>query len=287
MADLPPVGLIDAPPGTRGFHLAAPFADEQPSLERAWQGLRPHLLTVAVIILIIGGLNLLGYVLANLLFGSGPGPGAGMGQSSSADLNTSVRVALHQLLQISFTLAANLVGVLLTAVPALNYATGKVITPATALRLLAQRPLRYFLAGVLATVWIVVGLLLCVLPGLAIAMVMPVYINRIFTTDQSVGEALISSFQAVYGHAKAWQFLLIQLIAWLLLALVAVASLMVVVALTIGLRPILASQNIGLLIPYGALALAMTGASLLGSIILSQLTIFYVQNSAYRLGILS
>jgi hypothetical protein len=198
-------------------------------------------------------------------------------------------VALHQLLQTPFSVVANLVGVLLTAVPALYYETGRVITPNKALQQLAQRPVRYFLAGVLSTVAIVIGLLLCILPGLAVAFVMPVYINRIFVTDQPIVEALLSAFQAVYGHAKGWRFLLIQLIAWLSLGLVVVVSFMVVAFLMVGLSlsAMEDSQNIALLIPYGALVLVVTGTLLLASISVSQIAIFYVQNSAYRLGILS
>lgn len=249
--------------------------------------MRRHLLTLVVIILISGGLNLIGYGLANLLFGGGVDRGPGPGQPPLPGVDYSVRVALHQLLQTPFSMVANLVGVLLTAVPALYYETGRVITPSKALQQLAQRPVRYFLAGVFFTLVVTIGLLLCILPGLAVVLVMPVYVNRIFVTDQPIVEALLGAFRAVYGHAKGWRFLLIQLIAWLLLALVVVVAVIVVAFLGVGLRTIVDSQNIALLIPYGALALGVTGALLLGSIVLSQMAIFYVQNSAYRLGILS
>lgn len=267
--------------------MAAPFAYEQPTLERAWHGVRRHLLTLAVIMLISGGLNLIGYALANLLFGGGVDPGLVPGESSLSGDNYSLKVVLHQLLQTPFGVVANLVGVLLTAVPALYYETGRVITVNKAFQQMCQRPVRYLLAGMLSTLAIVIGLLLCILPGLAFVLVMPVYINRIFVTDQPVVEALLGAFQAVYGHAKGWKFLLTQLVTWLLLAVVVVISILIVGFLGIGLRMILAGQNTALLIPYGALALGVTTALLLASIILSQMAIFYVQNSAYRLGILS
>lgn len=261
--------------------MAAPFAYEQPTLERAWHGLRQHLLTVVVIILISGGLNLIGYGLANLLFGGG------LEQPRLADSAYSIRVALNQLLQTPFTVVASLVSVLLTAVPALYYETGRVITPNKALQLLLQRPARYLLAGVLATAIIVVGLLFCILPGLAVAVVMPVYTNRIFVTDQPIGEALIRSFQSVYGHAKGWKFLLIQLIAWLLVALFVFVSAIVITIVMIGLRAMILNQNIVLLIPYGAMTLGVIGGSLVGWLFLPQMATFYVQNAAYRLGILT
>jgi hypothetical protein len=267
--------------------LAAPIAYEQPTLGRAWHGVRRHLLTLAVIILISGGLNLVGYGLANLLFGGGVDRGPVPGQSPLFEGDDSLRLALHQLLQTPFGVVANLVGVLLTAVPALYYETGKVITVNKALQQLLQRPVRYLLAGVLSTLAIIIGLLLCILPGLAVVLVMPVYINRIFVTDQPIVEALLGAFQAVYGHAKGWKFLLTQLVAWLLMAVIVVVFVLIVAFLAIGVRMILDGQNSALLIPYGALALAVTAALFLGAMILSQMAIFYVQNSAYRLGILS
>jgi hypothetical protein len=268
-------------PALRNHPVAAPFAYEQPTLERAWQGLRRHLLTVVVIMGISGGLNLMGYGLANLLFGGG------VEQPPLADSASSVRVVLNQLLQTPFTVVASLVSVLLTAVPALYYETGRVITPNKALQLLLQRPARYFLAGVLASVAIVVGLLFCILPGLAVAMVIPVYVNRVFVTDQPILAALVGSFQSVYGHAKGWKFLLIQLIAWLLVALFVLVSAVVVAVLMIGLKSMVSSQNIVLLIPYGLLTFGVVAGSLVGWLLLPQLSTFYVQNAAYRLGILS
>lgn len=243
--------------------------------------MRQHLLTVVVIILISGGLNLIGYGLAHLLFGGG------VDQPPLADSAYSVRVALNQLLQTPFAVVASLVSVLLTAVPALYYETGRVITPNKALQLLLQRPARYFLAGLLATVVIVLGLVFCILPGLAVAMVMPVYTNRVFVTDQPIVAALVGSFQSVYGHAKGWKFLLIQLIAWLLVALFVIVSAVVITILMIGLRALITSPNFVLLIPYGVLALGVIGGSLVGWLVLPQMATFYVQNAAYRLGILS
>ena len=176
--------------------------------------------------------------------------------------------------------------VLLTAVPALYYETGKVMTPMAALLVLAKRPGRYLLAGILATVVIVVGFLLCVLPGLAAVLVIPIYINRIFVTQQPIVEAFASAFQAVFGHAKGLNYLLIQLVVWLLLGVLMFSSLVVAVLFASGLRAILDSENLILLVPASVLFLGIAGLSLVGLLILPQMGIFYVQNSAYRLGIL-
>jgi len=55
----------------------------------------------------------------------------------------------------------------------------------------------------------------------------------------------------------------------------------------IGLKSMVSSQNIVLLIPYGLLTFGVMAGSLVGWLLLPQLSTFYVQNAAYRLGILS
>lgn len=271
--------------------MAAPFAYEQPTLQRAWDGARRHLLTALLILVISAVLNLVGYGLANLFLGGGLESGPGNGQPPLAGWNYGLRVLLHQLLQMPFTLAASLVGVLLTAVPALYYETGKQISPGRAFQLLLQRPLRYLLAGILATLVSTIGLLLCLLPGVAVMLVLPVYINRIFVTDLPIVEAFASSFQSVYGHAKAWKFLLIELIAGLLVFVLVVGSLLGLALLDVALSAssffsIAESQNFALLAGISLLALGVAGACLAIWLILPQMAVFYVQNAAYRLGIL-
>ena len=268
--------------------MAAPFAYEQPTLATAWDGLRRHLRTVLAILGIGLGFNLLGYGLANLFFGGGVGmdQGIGPGQPPLTDWNDGLRGLLHQLFQTPFMLAASLVTVLLTAVPAMYYETGQVITPVAALQLLAQRPWRYLLAGIFATIVIVVGLLVCVLPGVAVILVIPVYINRIFVTQQPVVEAFANAFQAVFSHAKGLNYLLIQLLVWLLLGLLMLVSLVVMVLLAGSLKVIADNQNLILLVPLSVFSLGFAGLTLLGWLLLPQLGIFYMQNTAYRLGIL-
>ena len=43
-----------------------------------------------------------------------------------------------------------------------------------------------------------IGFLLCILPGLAVALVTPVFVNRIFVADLGISEAFAQSFQVVY-----------------------------------------------------------------------------------------
>ena len=74
--------------------------------------------------------------------------------------------ALGQLGQLPFTVLSSLVGVLFIAVPALHYDSGDVITVQAAFAALMRRPLRYLLAGVLFTLVLTIGFLLCIVPGM-------------------------------------------------------------------------------------------------------------------------
>ena len=90
-----------------------------------------------------------------------------------------------------------------------------------------------------------------ILPGLAVALVSPVYVNKVFNTDAPIFHALQASFRAVYGSQKGWEFVGIQGLAGLLV--------LVVAFVTCGLGAFLA-------VPVYC---------------------FYIQNAAYHKGVIS
>jgi len=55
-------------------------------------------------------------------------------------------------------------------------------------------------------------------------LVMPVYVNRIFLTDQSITDAFAASFQAVYRSTDGMDFVGIELLTWLVVAVVSVCT---------------------------------------------------------------
>ena len=65
---------------------------------------------------------------------------------------------------------------------------------------------RYLLAGVFFSVVMTIGFVLCILPGIAVALVTPVYVNRIFVTEMTIGEAFSQSFQVVYRSENGLSF---------------------------------------------------------------------------------
>jgi len=226
--------------------LACPAAYETPSLSRAWEAFILHLPTILLIwvaTVVISGAGFLIYLLIILV-------GFGLTNGSS-EASITAAALVGQLGQLPFVIFSNLVGVLFVAVPAMYYETGETITLGAAFRGLFQRPWRYILAGVLFSSAVAIGTLLCILPGLAVAIVLPVYVNKVFNGDASILDSLKASFQAVYGSQKGWEFVGIQALVGLLVLLVTLV--------TCGLGAILA-------VPVST---------------------FYIQNAAYHQGVLS
>ena len=233
--------------------MAAPIAYEQPSLNKAWDAFVAHIPTILVIWIVTAVIGAFGYGVKILLMWVGNG-GSLEGLGSAMDSATAYQTLgfwLGSLGELPFWLLSNLVGVLCAAVPALYYATGETITVDAAFRTLFRRPWRYLLAGVLLAVAAVVGFCFCILPGIAVLLVTPVYVNKIFATEMAIFDAFSSSFQAVYRSENGWTFVGIQILAGLVVIVVSICT-----------------CGLGLLF-----APAMAG--------------FYVQNAAYRQGVLT
>ena len=233
--------------------MAAPIAYEQPTLNKAWELFVAHIPTILIIWIATAILTVLGFAAQLILTLIGNGvAGVSLGSvNDGASTSSSLGLVLGQLGQIPFTMLSNLVAVLFAAVPALHYVSGETVTVDRAFRTLFQRPWRYLLAGVLFTVVSTLGLLLCVLPGVAVLLVTPVYVNKIFTTDMAILDAFSSSFQAVYRSDNGWTFVGIEILAGLVVLVVSICT-----------------CGLGLLV-------APAVAS------------FYVQNAAYRQGVLT
>jgi len=228
--------------------LAAAIAYEPPTISKAWAAFLAHIPTILLIWVATIVLTVVGVVASLALTALGVGLS---GSGAGGDAASGLAAVLGNLVQLPFTVLSNLVGVLFVAVPAMHYATGEIIGTEAALRVLMHRPVRYLLAGALFTVVAAIGFVLCILPGIAVTLVMPVYVNTVFLSDSPILEAFSSSFQAVYGSPKGRTFAGIELIAWLLV--------LVVTIFTCGL----------------------------GSLVAVPVATFYIQNAAYHQGVLS
>jgi len=201
--------------------MASASATEQPTLNRAWEAFLAHVPTIVLIWLATAVLAALGAVVAWMILLVGFGVSGSAGGSDTA---LTIATAVGQLGQLPFAILSSLVGVLFVAVPAMHYASGEVITVHTALRELLRRPVRYLLAGLLFSLVAALGFVLCIVPGILVALVMPIYVNRIFLTDQPITDAFAASFQAVYRSPQGGSFIAIEILAWLLVALVSICS---------------------------------------------------------------
>ena len=224
--------------------MAASIAFEQPSIQKAWDAFLKH---IPVFLLIWAGsiglavIGLAVYLLIVMVVGS-------LGGSSESAF--SLGGILAQLTQIPFSILSSLLSVLMVAVPAVYYERGEVVSVGAAVALLRERFWRYVLAGLFFSSVMTIGLLLCVLPGLAVALVTPVFVNRIFVTEMGIGEAFSQSFQVVYRSENGMSFVGLEVLAFIVAALFTV--------LTCGLAVLV-------VVPMAS---------------------FYLQNTAYQLGLL-
>ena len=201
--------------------MAAPIAYEEPSIQKAWEAFRAHLPTMLWIwaaYILFSGLGMgLSWIMRSI---SESMPGIiGGGETGKA-----VAVGIGQLVQMPFILVSSLIYVLFLSVPAQYYKTGEAITPMQAFSQLLNDPLRYLLAGFLFVLLMTIGFVLCIIPGLLIGFVMPVYVHRIFLTKQSIPDAFAGSFQAVYRSPNGLPFVGIQVLAGLLMVIFSVCT---------------------------------------------------------------
>ncbi len=201
--------------------LAAPAAYESPSISRSWEAFLAHVPTMLLVWVTTAVISVLGAAVYQLIaFGT-----LGFsGWETAGEEATAAASLFGQLGQLPFSLLSSLVGVLFTAVPALHYSTGAVITVREAFAVLLARPWRYLLAGVLFALATVLGFVLCLLPGLAVALVTPVYVNLIFTGERPIQDCFTAAFAACYGTPRGRTFVGIEILTWLVVLVVSVCT---------------------------------------------------------------
>ena len=221
-----PLPPLPAETGQHGFQIncnsmAAPFAYEEPSIQKAWEAFRAHLPTMLLIwaaYVLFSGLGIgLSWIMQSISESMAGIIGGG-------ETAKSVALGIGQLAQMPFLLVSSLVYVLFLSVPAQYYETGEAITPKQAFSQLLKDPLRYLLAGFVFFFLMAIGFALCIIPGLLIGFVMPVYVHRIFLTNQSIPDAFAGSFQAVYRSPNGLPFVGIQVLAGLLMLIFSICT---------------------------------------------------------------
>jgi len=92
---------------------------------------------------------------------------------------------------------------------------------------MARRPDRSILAGLLFTLGSTLGLLLCVIPGIAVMLVMPVSVNQIFTGDRPILDAFQASFQVCFRTDEVHFNTINHLVTWLLVIVIMARNVLV------------------------------------------------------------
>ena len=220
----------------------------QPTVNSAWAAFLEHVPTILLIWVAAALLTAIGLAVAMVIVLVGvviASSGSGLEEAMT------LLIVLGNLGQLPFAVLSSLVGVLFIAVPALHYESGEIITPQAAFKALMSRPLRYLLAGILFTLALGIGIALCVVPGIVVALVMPVYVNRIFLTDRPIVQVFTSSFEAVFGSEQGRSFAVVEILTWLLTVIVSLCT-------------------------FG-----------LGALVAVPVNSFYLQNAAYHKGVIS
>ena len=115
-----------------------------------------------------------------------------------------------------YTVITALLTVLFMVIPALYFKNQEIISWKVPYKILFKNFKRYFLAGILWSVCVTLGFLLCIVPGIVISFIGPAYVNKITCSDMPIIEAFKSSFQAVFKSPNLWSYIGMQFLAGLI-----------------------------------------------------------------------
>ena len=189
------------------------------TIGHAWEDAVRHLGAILIWYLVYALLTgvswLLYFIIYSIFVNIGGGPYSDTGPMLGSVFGSLGTFPLYVL--------ACLAGVIPAAIPAVYYSSGEVVSFKESFAILSARPVRYIFAGALFSIVAGVGFACCGLPGFAVVLTMPIFINYIFTTDRSVLESFSSSFSVVY-KGEGWSFVGAQLISALAFVVLAVCT---------------------------------------------------------------
>jgi hypothetical protein len=198
----------EPPTGTR--------SSSEPTLQSAWNlykaNWQAYVLTQLVILglaLVFGLITALTTVLAQVLTGS-------FLQDSGSSWAEGVQALLNFPFQLIYQVLVGLLGVLIVAFPAIYYATGQHPDFNSGLGLLCKNFWRYVLAGLLVSAATGIGLLACLVPGIIVALITPIYIRRVFTSEEPIWPAFLACFRDLFNSGYGWGLVGYELLTGLL-----------------------------------------------------------------------
>ena len=234
---------------------ASLIALEEASLKSSWEAFKAN----RQVLIIIIAANFLLAIATSVVANIAPVVIAALFESNSiSQVVGLLAYFLSAIIYIVLLILNSLVGVLVVAVPARYYAFGEVVTVDEVFNIVFSRPWRYIRAGILFQIAFIVGFFFCFLPGIAVLFTLPVYANKVFTTNMPIMKAFSSSFSAVYKGENGWSFMFVQILAVIILCAAFIAGLILCI------------------IP--GIAVIIIGPTIAS---------FYVQNYAYNKGVVS
>ena len=199
--------------------MAESLKSREASFNNAWQDLTKHgpaLALTYLSLIVISILSAIVYFVISLIFvqvGGGP----------YSDSGPLLGVLAGSLGSLPLYMLSSLVGVLFIAIPSIYFSKEEPVSFGDAIQILKARPGRYLLAGVLFLFAYFVGVMLCFVPGIAVLLVTPVYVNKIFNTDLSVTAAFSSSFSVVF-KGEGWSFVGAQVLVMIIASVLTVCT---------------------------------------------------------------
>lgn len=115
-----------------------------------------------------------------------------------------------------YIIVTALLSVLYFAIPALYFKNKEIITWKVPYKVLKKNFKRYIFAGLFYSLCLSIGYIFCIVPGIVLSFISPVYVNKIACSDMPIMKAFTSSFQAVFKSPNLWSYIGMQFLAGLI-----------------------------------------------------------------------
>ena len=176
------------------------LAYKAPTLGDSWRAFKPHISTFLAIYLVTLALGIASFLI-NFSFVAifiALGDGSEAASTGGQILGTIVTAPL--------SILSNLFGVLCIAVPAIYYSNEEVVSFKILFNKLKASFWRYILAGVFWTIIVIIGYIFCIIPGIILTLITPIYVHKIFATDLGIIDSFQSSWSSLFNSGKAISF---------------------------------------------------------------------------------
>ena len=189
------------------------------SLSNSWEDVKKHAKPLAFALLATLALSVIDFIvyfIVSMIF-------TALFGGEYSDFGALFGAVFGHVASLPIYIVACMSGMLVAIIPALYFEGGEVVSFSSAVAKIRDNFMRYLLAGIFFNVMATVGFLFCILPGIAISLTLPIYVNKIFNTNLSILEAFSASFSAVFKD-QGWSFVGIQIVGSIAVGFVGVCT---------------------------------------------------------------